>query len=37
VLPELSSLGGLLNAVALALFILSTVRSVIRGFRAGKN
>jgi len=36
-LPELHSLGGLLNAVALVLFILSTVSSVIRGFRAGKN
>ncbi len=36
-LPELQSLGGLLNAAALALFILSTVSSVIRGFRTGKN
>jgi len=36
-LPELYSLGGLLNAAALALFILITVSSVIRGFRAGKN
>jgi len=36
-LPELQSLGGLLNAAALVLFILSTVSSVIRGFRAGKN
>jgi hypothetical protein len=33
-MPELYSLGGLLNAVALLLFILSTVSSVIRGFRA---
>lgn len=33
-LPALRNLGGLLNAVALALFILSTVSSVIRGFRA---
>lgn len=36
-LPELHSLGGLLNAIALVLFILSTVSSVIRGFQAGKN
>lgn len=36
-LPELHSLGGLLNAIALVLFILSTVSSVIRGFRTGKN
>jgi len=36
-LPELLSLGGLLNAAALALFILSTVSSVIRGSRAGKK
>ncbi len=36
-LPELRSLGGLLNAAALVLFILSTVSSVIRGFRAGKS
>ncbi len=35
--PELRSIGGLLNAVALVLFILSTVSSVIRGFSAGKN
>ncbi|HEU0188620.1 MAG TPA: hypothetical protein VFQ97_01350 [Gallionella sp.] len=35
--PELHGLGGLLNAAALVLFILSTVSSVIRGFRAGKN
>lgn len=36
-LPGIRSLGGLLNAVALVLFILSTVSSVIRGFRAGKD
>ena len=36
-LPELLSLGGLLNAAALVLFILSTVSSVIRGFRAGSK
>jgi hypothetical protein len=36
-LPALRSLGGLLNAVALALFILSTISSVIRGVRAGRN
>jgi len=36
-LPELLSLGGLLNAAALVLFILSTVSSVIRGFRTGKK
>lgn len=36
-LPELLSLGGLLNAVALVLFILSTVSSVVRGFRGGKR
>ena len=36
-LPELRSLGGLLNAAALVFFILSTVSSVIRGFRAGKK
>ncbi|MFZ2525112.1 MAG: hypothetical protein WAW87_07330 [Candidatus Ferrigenium altingense] len=36
-LPELQSLGGLLNAAALALFILSTVSSVVRGFRGGKK
>ena len=34
-LPELRSLGGLLNAAALVLFILNTVSSVIRGSRAG--
>jgi len=33
-LPMLRSLGGLLNAVALVLFILSTITSVIRGYRA---
>ncbi len=36
-LPDLRSLGGLLNAAALALFILSTVSSVIRGFQTGRN
>jgi len=36
-LPELQSLGGLLNAAALVLFILSTISSVIRGFRGGKK
>ncbi len=35
--PALLSLGGMLNAAALALFILSTVGSVIRGSRAGTN
>ncbi|MDD5300954.1 MAG: metal-sulfur cluster assembly factor [Gallionella sp.] len=33
VLPELRNLGGLLNAITLVLFILSTVSSVVRGFR----
>lgn len=36
-LPHLRNLGGLLNAAALALFILSTISSVIRGFRTVKN
>jgi metal-sulfur cluster biosynthetic enzyme len=36
-LPGLHSLGGLLNAAALVLFILSTVSSVVRGFRGGKE
>ena len=36
-LPHLRNMGGLLNAAALALFILSTIASVIRGFRAAKN
>ena len=36
-LPHLRSLGGLLNAAALVLFILSTIGSVIRGFRASKS
>ena len=36
-LPDLRNLGGLLNAVALAFFILSTISSVIRGFRTAKN
>src|SRR5512139_2264468 len=35
-LNDLRSLGGLLNAAALVLFILSTVSSVIRGFRGGR-
>jgi hypothetical protein len=35
--PELVSLGGLLNAAALALFILSTLASVIRGLRQAKS
>jgi len=35
--PEIHSIGGLLNAVALVLFILSTVSSVIRGFLYGKG
>ena len=35
--PHLRNLGGLLNAAALALFILSTISSVIRGFRATKD
>lgn len=35
-LNDLRSLGGLLNAAALVLFILSTVSSVIRGFRSGR-
>ena len=36
-LSELRSLGGLLNAAALVLFILNTVSSVIRGVRTGRN
>lgn len=36
-LPELQGLGGLLNAAALALFILSTVSSVVRGSRTGNK
>ena len=36
-LPELQSLGGLLNAAALALFILSTVSSVVRGSRGERK
>ena len=36
-LPHLRNLGGLLNAAALVLFILSTISSVIRGFRAAKG
>jgi len=35
--PEWQSLGGLLNAVALVFFILSTVGSVVRGFRSGRS
>jgi hypothetical protein len=35
-LNDLRSLGGLLNAAALVLFILSTVSSVIRGFSGGR-
>ncbi|MDD5179795.1 MAG: hypothetical protein PHT15_00865 [Gallionellaceae bacterium] len=35
-LPHLRNMGGLLNAAALALFILSTLSSVIRGFRTAK-
>lgn len=34
---SLRSVGGLLNAAALLLFILSTVSSVIRGFRTARN
>lgn len=33
--PGLRSVGGLLNAVALVLFIVSTLASVVRGARAG--
>jgi hypothetical protein len=36
-LPELRNLGGLLNAVALVLFILSTISSVVRGFRSDEK
>jgi len=36
-LPGLHRVGALLNAVALVLFILSTVSSVIRGFRTNRN
>ncbi|MBI4937100.1 MAG: hypothetical protein HY846_02565 [Nitrosomonadales bacterium] len=36
-LPHLRDLGGLLNAAALALFILSTLASVVRGFRMKRN
>ncbi len=36
-LPGLRNLGGLLNAAALVFFILNTISSVIRGFRAGRN
>jgi hypothetical protein len=33
----LRSFGGLFNAVALLLFILSSIASVIRGFRVAKS
>uniref|UniRef100_E6QPL7 Uncharacterized protein n=1 Tax=mine drainage metagenome TaxID=410659 RepID=E6QPL7_9ZZZZ len=36
-LPELRSLGGLLNAAALVLFVLSTVSSVFLGFRTKRS
>jgi hypothetical protein len=36
-LPLLRSFGGLFNAVALLLFILSSIASVIRGFRVAKS
>ncbi len=36
-LPWLRSLGALLNAAALLLFILSSISSVIRGFHAAKS
>ena len=36
-LPGIRSIGGLLNAAALVFFILSTISSVIRGFRTGKD
>ena len=36
-LPGIRSIGGLLNAAALVFFILSTISSVIRGFRTGKG
>src|SRR3990172_7647996 len=36
-LPELRSLGGVVNVGALGLFLLDNVSSVIRGSRAGKN
>lgn len=36
-LPDVRALGGLLNAVALALFVASTVSSVIRGFRGARR
>jgi hypothetical protein len=36
-LPQYRSLGGLLNAAALVLFIASTVTSVIRGFRSAQG
>ena len=36
-MPGIRGLGGLLNAAALVLFILSTISSVIRGFRTDKK
>ncbi|MBI5658471.1 MAG: hypothetical protein HZC43_02745 [Nitrosomonadales bacterium] len=36
-LPQLRNLGGLLNAAALALFVLGTIASVIRGRSAAKT
>lgn len=36
-MPQLRSTGGLLNAAALVLFVMSVIASVIRGFRAAKN
>ena len=35
--PGLLRFGGLLNAIAIVLFILSTVSSVVRGFRANRS
>lgn len=36
-MPQLRSTGGLLNAAALVLFVMSVIASVIRGFRAAKK
>lgn len=36
-LADLRSIGGMLNALALAMFILSTISSVIRGFRSRRS
>lgn len=36
-MPQLRNTGGLLNAAALVLFVVSTIASVIRGFRAAKQ